>query len=269
PNIFSESRAGGANAALTGWFHPYCRISGIAASLTRCHWQDGGILLGEIRRDASIPTSMLDELLDIPTVTWELRHLPGFISAGERERTEELHDYQELVPLGIQDAADPALSLVVLHLPVPHPHGIYDRKTGRFSTAETHGYLDNLALADRTLGELRAAMERSGVWKDSVVIASADHWWRSEFWSTHFGWAPDDDRALAPLDHRIPFLVRFPDLQTKDAHARSYAPQFNTVLTHDLVLAIFRGEVQDAAGAAAWLDAHKTIGDSPYSVYKK
>ena len=263
-NIFSATHSLGMNAALTGWFHPYCRIEGIALPLTDCHWQDGGILLGEIRRDASIPTSMLDELLDIPTVTWELRHVPGFLSAGERERAEELHDYQELAPLGIQNAADPTLGLVVLHMPVPHPHGIYDRKTGQFSTAESHGYLDNLALADRTLGEVRAAMEKRGVWKDSVVIASADHWWRSEFWSTHFGWAPDDDRALAPLDHRIPFLVRFPQ-----AAGKSYAPQFNTVLTHDLVLAILNGEVKDAAGAAAWLDAHKTIGDSPYSVYRK
>jgi len=264
PNILSATHAQGMNIGLTGWFHPYCRIGGIAVELSRCHWQDGGILLGEIRRDASIPTSMLDELLDIPTVTWELRHVPGFISAGERERGEELHDYQELAPLAIQNAADPALGLVVLHMPVPHPHGIYDRKTGQFSTSEARGYLDNLALADRTLGEVRAAMEKSGVWKDSIVIASADHWWRSDFWSTHFGWSPDDARALAPVDHRIPFLVRFPD-----ANAKSYTPQFNTVLTHDLVLAIFNGEVKDANAAAAWLDAHKSIGDSPYSVYRK
>ena len=264
PTIFSDVRAQGINLGLTGWFHPYCRIAGIAASLTECHWQDGGILLGEIRRDASISVSMLDELMDIPTVTWELRHVPGFISAGERERADELRHYQDLAPIAIQNAADPTLGLVVLHIPVPHPHGIYDRKTGQFSTDESHGYLDNLALADRTLGEVRAAMEKSGVWKDSIVIASADHWWRSDFWSTHFGWAPDDDRALARVDHRIPFLVRFPE-----AKPRNYAPQFNTVLTHDLVLAIFRGEVADATGAAAWLDVHKTIGDSPYSVYRK
>ena len=97
-----------------------------------------------------------------------------------------------------------------------------------------------------------------------MVIASADHWWRSDFWSTHFGWAPDDGRALSGLDHRIPFLVRFPQ-----AKGKNYAQQFNTVLTHDLVLAVFHGEVRDADSAAAWLDAHKTIDDSPYSVYKK
>jgi len=263
-NIFSAARAQGINAALTGWFHPYCRISGVAANLAHCHWQDGGILLGEIRRDAPMATSMLDELVDIPTVTWELRRLPGFPVAGERERAEESRDYQELAPLGIRDAADSTLGLVVLHLPVPHPHGIYDRRTGEFSTAESHGYLDNLALADRTLGEVRAAMEKSGAWNDSIVIVSADHWWRSDFWSTHFGWAEDDRRALGPVDHRIPFLVRF-----GQARGKSYAPQFNTVLTHDLVLAILGGEVRDAEGVSAWLDAHKSIGDSPYSVYRK
>jgi hypothetical protein len=44
----------------------------------------------------------------------------------------------------------------------------------------------------------------------------------------------------------------------------TFDPQFNTVLTHDLLLAILRGEVSDTRGAAAWLDQHRSIGRSPY-----
>jgi hypothetical protein len=264
PGIFQDAHDLGMNVALTGWWHPYCRIPGIADQLVRCDWEDGGLLLGEVRRDSGIAVSMLDELLDIPTVTWELRHVPGFVSAGERERAEELQDYQELEPRAVRNAADARLGMVVLHLGVPHPHGIYDRKTGQLSTSEEHGYLDNLALTDRALGEIRAAMETAGVWESSVIVVSADHWWRSDFWSTHFGWAEDDRRALGPPDHRVPFLVKLPG-----APAATYEPAFNTVLTRELVLAAVRGEVKDAARAAAWLDAHRTIGESPYSVYRK
>lgn len=264
PTIFHAAHDLGMNAAMVGWWHPYCRIPGLADTLVRCHWQDGGLLLGEVRRDQGLWPSMRDELLDIPTVTWELRQIPGMPSAGVRERAKELADYEALAPHMVQDAADAAVSFVVLHIGIPHPHGIYDRRTGQFSTDESHGYLDNLALADRTLGEVRAAMEKAGVWDNSVVIASADHWWRSDFWSTHFGWAEDDRRNIA-LDHRIPFLLKLPG----SPQPRTYEPEFNTVLTHDLVLALLRGEVKDSAGAAAWLDAHKTIGDSPYSHYRK
>jgi hypothetical protein len=264
PTVFNAAHDLGMNAAMVGWWHPYCRIPGVADTLVRCAWQDGGLLLGELRRDRPLLRSMRLELLDIPAVTWELRHVPGMPSAGERERAKELADYEALAPHMMQDASDPNVSLVVLHIGIPHPHGIYDRRTGQFSTDESHGYLDNLALADRTLGEVRAQMEKAGVWDTSVVIASADHWWRSDFWSTHFGWAEDDRRNIA-LDHRIPFLLKLPGVP----QPRSYEPEFNTVLTHDLVLAIVHGEVKDSAGAAAWLDAHKTIGDSPYSYYKK
>jgi hypothetical protein len=44
----------------------------------------------------------------------------------------------------------------------------------------------------------------------------------------------------------------------------NFAAPFNTVLTHDLLLAILRGEVSDTKGAAAWLDRHRSIGRSPY-----
>jgi hypothetical protein len=35
-------------------------------------------------------------------------------------------------------------------------------------------------------------------------------------------------------------------------------------LTHDLLLAVLRGEVSDAKGAAAWLDRNRSIARSPY-----
>ena len=47
---------------------------------------------------------------------------------------------------------DQRIRFAFLHMPIPHPPGIYDRTTHQLSS---HGdYLDNLVLADETLGAL-------------------------------------------------------------------------------------------------------------------
>ena len=51
--------------------------------------------------------------------------------------------------------------------------------------------------------------------------------------------------------------------------ALAYQLEMNTVLTHDLLLAILRAEVRTPEEAAAWLDQHRFIGDSPYNVFRK
>ena len=128
--------------------------------------------------------------------------------------------------------------------------------------AGDRGYLDNLALVDRTVGELRRAMERAGTWDQTTVVISADHWWRTEMWSRG-PFLTKEDAALSgtKMDHRIPFVVKLAGQQEPVI----YDHPFNTVLTHDLLLALLRGEVSSPQTVAAWLDAHRTIGDSPYN----
>jgi hypothetical protein len=66
---------------------------------------------------------------------------------------------------------------------------------------------------------------------------SSDQWWRG---SKVFD---------GEVDHRVPFLVRPPS----GGQARHVDVAFNTLATHDLVLAILRGSIGDTADAAAWL----------------
>src|SRR5206468_1519359 len=116
---------------------------------------------------------------------------------------------------------------------------IYDRATGRLTawnfTGAGEGYLDNLALADRLLGDLRRAIDRAHLADRTWIVVTSDGWWRA---STRYD-------GLA--DHRVPFLVRPPD-GGRGAHVD--AP-FNTVGTHDLILAILRGSVSDSRDPAA------------------
>ena len=52
---------------------------------------------------------------------------------------------------------DQSIDFVFIHLPVPHPPGIYDRRAGHQRPTGT--YIDNLALADRTLGDLMRILD--------------------------------------------------------------------------------------------------------------
>jgi hypothetical protein len=257
--VFTDARALGRNAGMVAWYHPYCRILG--AQVTRCHWEDISLLFGELRRDPALALAVRDQLADIVNTTWELRTLHLWPGPEELERSEDVDDYRSLMPHVLRDVADPGLDFVFLHLPVPHPVGIYDRKTGQLTTDRNAGYLDNLVLTDRSFGEIRKAMEAAGVWDSTTVVVSADHWWRSDFWRAHSGWTHEDDHAAETIDHRIPFLVKF----AGPASHADYAPAFNTVLTRQALAAIEIGEVKDPATLAHWLDQHKSIGESHFN----
>ena len=66
-------------------------------------------------------------------------------------------------------------------------------------------------------------------------------------------------------DHRIPFVLKL----AGQKQGVTYEPEFNTVLTHDLILALLNGELRDAREVAAWLDQHRSIGESPYRFYSE
>src|SRR5205807_2671437 len=100
------------------------------------------------------------------------------------------------------------------------------------------GYLDGLALVDRTVGDLRAALERVGLWDRTTVLLSSDHYFRS---SRLF-----DQRE----DHRIPFLLKLAG-QKSSFH---YSRPFSTIVDGRLLLAVLAGEVGDAASVSEWLD---------------
>jgi len=265
PSVFSAARELGFNTALVGWYHPYCRE--IGSSLNFCAWHDGPLLRGALQRQASIPQAMQQQAANVLITTLGLNRLgmdPRLVNRAERE--EEVRDYLAILTQGQREAADPAIGLVLVHLPVPHPVGIWDRTRHEFKTTGESSYLDNLELADRALGELRQAMESAGVWDSSTVVVSGDHWWRAEVWS-RLDSVTQEEAAVAPTipDHRVPFVVKLPG----EKEPLAYQPEMNTILTHDLLLAVLRGEVHTPQAAAAWLDQHRSIGDSPYNVFRK
>ena len=270
PSIFSHARAEGFSTAAFGWYHPYCRI--LADSLDRCDWQ-GGLpadqAVADLSGRESLPRGwkhlgwhMWDHaktaIYTIPFVTFVF---PQRFDVGDLERRKQVMDLGSTYQETVAAATDPAFDLVLAHWGIPHPPNVYDRAADQISPAEGHSYLDNLELVDRTLGDLRAAMESKGTWDSTVVLVTSDHWWR-EVWREHKTWTPEDEAVYGNSpDRRIPFLLKMAGSKTERV---TFDAPFNTVLTHDLLLAILRGEIADTKAAAAWLEQHRSIGRSPY-----
>jgi hypothetical protein len=224
PSVFAEARALGANTALVGWYHPYDRILG--KGLNYCAWYPFPMF--EPARAKTIATAMRREIGCIPW-SWHIRRI--FIGVCRDSLRESLSLVTNTV-----------YGLTLLHLPPPHTPGIYLPKKDQFTfwgMSRTVGYLRNLALADQELGQMRRAMETSGQWDKTWLIISTDHsLGSSDLFGSH--------------DTRVPFIVKPPGAN----EPITYSPKINTILTHNLILAILRGEIASQRELVPWLDEH-------------
>lgn len=234
PTIFGRVRAMGLNAAVVGWFHPYCRLFG--NDLVSCDWWELAM------QHNSMGRSFGAAFLGQPRSLVETTLLSPFGQSLSLKQHTATHDV--ILETAKEIANNRQFQFVYVHLPTPHAPFAYNRKTGRFDLSNTPlmGYIDSLALLDRTLGELRQSMESAQTWDATTVLITTDHPYRQA------------SLLHGKFDPRIPFLLKL----AGQHQGISYVTPFNTVLAQDLLLAILRGEVTDAAGAARWLDAHRS-----------
>ena len=225
PSVFAEARTLGANTALVGWYHPYDRVLG--DGLNYCEWYPFPMV--EPARARTFALAMRREI-------------------GCMIRPFHFHRiYVRLCQDSLRESlllvTNATYGLILLHLPPPHTPGIFLPDKQEFfywGMREPLGYFRNLALADFELGKLRQAMETSGEWDKTWLIISSDHSWGNS--------SSYDGRQ----DVRVPFIVKPPGKN----EAITYSPAFNTVLTHDLILAILRNQITNQQGLVPWLDKH-------------
>jgi hypothetical protein len=235
-NVFSRARQLGYKTAVVGWYAPYTRV--IGSSLDFCQF------FPYQYPDSDLPffSRMLKRMAVVPSSFPRLDRLPWLnpigLSLVRQEVLGHIKTYQAFRQAAIPVATNRDFNLILLHWPIPHLPGIYSRSRGDFDDSGRGNYLDNLALVDQTLRELRQAMERAGVWDSTTILLSADHWNRFTF--------PLDGK----IDHRVPFLLKLAGQTTR----LDYNRRFNTVATHDLILSILRGELQEPESVARWLD---------------
>ena len=230
-SVFSSAQELGANTALVGWYHPYSRV--LRHGINYCSWfpfptfgtaypQGYGITM---RRQIA-------SLFKGP----DIRSL--FVDVCRASLAE-----------AVSVITNRDFGLTLLHLPPPHPPGIYLPEKHQLTSQPmpvATGYLNNLALADQCLGTLRRALDEAGLTERTWLIVSSDHSWRdSRIYDGR--WSP-----------RVPFFIKSPH----ESQSITYPETFDTVLTHDLILAILRKEIDGSASAVSWLDAHKSATDT-------
>jgi hypothetical protein len=206
----------GVNAAMAGWHHPYCRVLGdqLVDCLALPSFHSTAALADEARasRDGvwkTVPWLFQRQFMNLRDM-FSLGDEPG---AG-RLRDEEIQSgqqqqYFQIRDRAYRDAADPRIDLVLVHVPSPHLLPIYNRREGNFHLDGRQDYFDNVALVDRTLGELRRAIEKAGLSDRTSLLITADHGLRPEAWVGRIGWTEELDRLTERQPpETVPFILK-------------------------------------------------------------
>jgi hypothetical protein len=253
--VFQDALSRGYSTGIVGWYNPYCRI--LPEVLDRCFWTFRRTHPGGMVSDQSLESNLIDPI----------RHLPGDALFSLSKLTDQLprrpmpmdqireaqihiHDYQDLFREADSLLADPQVNFAFLHMPVPHPRGIYDRRLMKFSTGPS-SYLDNLVLADQYLAHVRSVLTQQGRWDSSVVIVMGDHSWRTALmWAKSPEWTKEEQAAShgAQFDARPVYMIKMPG---QNAGSRIDAP-FSAIHTRSLLDAVFSDRLHNADGLQSW-----------------
>lgn len=241
-SLFGLAERNGWNPGIAGWWIPYCRI--FASALTECSVLHAKPLGMEVY-GAAANQSAISNALDVPeSYLARLSGRSGNIQAKLLGIT--IQNYLGLMQDARALIGNEDVHFLFLHMPVPHPPGIYDRRTHRLR--EGGNYLDNLTLADDTLGELMQEIGASADADRTTVIVSSDHSWRVPAWETSPDWTKEEEEISGgKFDTRPVFLIHFPG-QANGVEIRAAVPELEE---HDIIAAILNRQI----GTGAQLEA--------------
>lgn len=235
-----------ADAALAGFYHPYCRLF----DTDPCWWTsgpDGGS--PKASRGALVLDAAADGLAALPrTVTETLvSPLDLQIALGTDPGTRYVDIYEETEARALDAAGDPSQDVTFVHFNIPHRPVVYDRDTGEIQPTPEASYLDNLALVDETIAQLRAHMQEEGVWNETALVVTGDHGDRRE--PERVGLPPGDPDEPFP-DREVPLLVKPPE----PGPAPAVEGALDNRIVHDLALGVLEGELATGEETAAFLE---------------
>ena len=178
--VFQDALNLNYSTAVAGWYNPYCRI--LPDVLDRCFWTFGYSADNTMAPRASLRSNLLNPWMRFFADGLGKRVASSLLNYSVPEditAEEHLADYVALAEAADRMLKDPSAKFVLIHMPIPHPCGIYDRKNRKFSLTNSD-YLDNVALADRFLLHVRSELEQSGQWDASTIVVMASDSWRTK-----------------------------------------------------------------------------------------
>jgi hypothetical protein len=233
--VFHDAERAGWRTAVVGWYNPYCTI--YRSALGSCYWTNLDRTDGDMAQRYSLwrNTARPFQGLGIQLVSPELadRRSCGF-DVRQRLQT-HLSLQQRATELLKEDQAD----FIFLHLPIPHSPNIWSRVNDDYARGCGSSYLDNLGLADRTLGSMMAILRQSPRWKDTTVIVQGDHSWRIMLWDWLPAWTEEDDQASrGEFDPRPALLIHNPGQEQPETDGRALSLLF----VHDALEEVLQGK---------------------------
>ena len=243
PNIFRTARERGFNVGVVGWHHPFCRIFGDV--LSGCKWEMNHDAFTTLRREfvyTELPNGIerlaangLNRLRGGPAISNEEYRL---VAVEQRAQLDRLIESASAL------IADRRYGLLLLHFPVPHLPSVARVRNGN--------YFDNLAETDAILGHLRRKLEDAGLWDSSTLLVTGDHPLRVPVWQLRPMWTAEEAQtAKQRTKLRVPFLLKMAGQNT----SVPYDVEFNTLITHNLILEVLNGDLQNAGSVVEWLAA--------------
>jgi hypothetical protein len=230
--VFAAAKRQGWGTSVAGWYNPYCRI--LNTVLDSCYWTFSQSVAGELFSRLSSRQSSWQNARDgLPLAARiELLRHKGPHNQALRE------DYQNILRAGQGLIQDPNIRLVFIHMPVPHPPGLWRNPSGEHA----FDYLGNLVLADQAMAGFLQSLAASPAAADTVLIVSSDHSWRSSLWRGAGGWSKAEERATNGgfFDQRPVLMVRFPE-QTR---AEQVDRPESAMVVHRLLLDLIAGKVR-------------------------
>jgi hypothetical protein len=256
--VFQDALNLNYSTAVAGWFNPYCRI--LPDVLDRCFWSNDDAAKNTIAPDLELGSNLISPLRRLAGSHLAARVRPLFSEVripevptnGETDARRHISDL-----IALEDAADRilddrAVGFALIHLPVPHLGGIYDRSTGEFALKNSD-YLDNLALADKVLAHMRWKLEQSGQWDSSTIVVMGDHSWRTGLGARDsVEWTREEEEASqgGRFDDRPFYLVK---LAGERVGVRNDAA-FDAVNTRKLFDVLLSQEVRSTDELTDWVN---------------
>ena len=245
--VFQDALNLNYSTAVAGWYNPYCRL--LPDVLDHCFWASRSSASNTMAPGASLRTNMLNpwmRFLGEGRVASLFVHIP---TLDELDAGEHLSDYLILVKDADRILDDQSVGFALLHMPIPHMPGIYDRRTDKFASRNSN-YIDNLALTDKLLAHIRSELEQRGQWDDSTIVIMADHSWRTMFWDYLPSWTKEENIASegGKFDDRPAYIVKLADQHTG---ARIDAP-FAAMDTRKLFDALLMQKIRSKEDLSAW-----------------
>ena len=233
--VFADAESAGWRTAAVGWYNPYCAIYGDAVQ--NCFWTNHDMFDGLMSQRASLWTNIRTPLAQVVReMKSPARADRDLCTFDVRQRYQTHIDLQQhAFQLLHTDQAD----FVLFHFSEPHSPNIWSRIHDDYTQFCDSSYLDNLALTDRVLGNVMAALKASPRWDQTTLIVEGDHGWRIDEWNWLPAWTEEDDAASRGVFDPRPALIIH---QPGQAQPETVANPWPLIQIHGVVEQVLHGQ---------------------------